>query len=161
MAAHFEAVGEIIDACGRSVRSLTLLKGISISEECYPDPHLRLMRDVDLLIEKEPLSTLRLRCRNLVTGSARRARPTTVRIIMPNRFFMRRSKSGSKFTTPYSRVTEELLAPGCLALKTSLLSYGHHSFKAGKSVGSAWSCRSFTSPLTGHRTSPPWEVWWR
>lgn len=57
MAAHFEAVGEIIDACGRSVPSLTLLKGISISEECYPDPHLRLMRDVDLLIEKEPLST--------------------------------------------------------------------------------------------------------
>lgn len=58
MAAHFEAVGEIIDACGRSLPRLTLLKGISISEECYPDPHLRLMRDVDLLIEKEPLSTV-------------------------------------------------------------------------------------------------------
>jgi Uncharacterised nucleotidyltransferase len=59
MAEHFEAVGEIIDACGRSVPSLTLLKGISISEECYPEPHLRLMRDVDLLIEKESLSTVK------------------------------------------------------------------------------------------------------
>ena len=49
----FQAVREIIDACRPSVPSLTLLKGISISEECYPEPHLRLMRDVDLMIGKE------------------------------------------------------------------------------------------------------------
>jgi hypothetical protein len=35
-----------------------LLKGISISEQCYPEPHLRLMRDVDLLVAKESLSTI-------------------------------------------------------------------------------------------------------
>jgi hypothetical protein len=54
MAEHFEAVEEIIDACGENLPPLTLLKGISISE-CYPEPHLRLMRDVDLLVEAESL----------------------------------------------------------------------------------------------------------
>src|SRR2546427_3485229 len=31
------------------------LKGISIAEECYPEPHLRLMRDLDFLIQKKSL----------------------------------------------------------------------------------------------------------
>ena len=60
MAEHLEAVGEIIDACARCLPPLTLLKGISISEECYPEPHLRLMRDVDLLIQRESLPTVNI-----------------------------------------------------------------------------------------------------
>jgi hypothetical protein len=55
---HFQAVREIADACRSSLPPLTLLKGISISEQCYPEPHLRLMRDVDLLVAKEALSTV-------------------------------------------------------------------------------------------------------
>jgi hypothetical protein len=55
---HFQAVREIGDACRSSLPPLTLLKGISISEQCYPEPHLRLMRDVDLLVAKESLSTV-------------------------------------------------------------------------------------------------------
>ena len=49
---------EIADACRSSLPPLTLLKGISISEQCYPEPHLRLMRDIDLLVPKESLSTI-------------------------------------------------------------------------------------------------------
>jgi hypothetical protein len=33
---HFQAMLEIIDACRRGIPPLILLKGISISEECYP-----------------------------------------------------------------------------------------------------------------------------
>ena len=53
---HFQAVREIADACRSSLPPLTLLKGISISEQCYPEAHLRLMRDIDLLVAKEALS---------------------------------------------------------------------------------------------------------
>jgi hypothetical protein len=55
---HFQALREIGDACRSSFPPLTLLKGISISEQCYPEPHLRLMRDVDFLVAKESLSTV-------------------------------------------------------------------------------------------------------
>jgi hypothetical protein len=55
---HFQAVREVAAACQSSIPPLTLLKGTSISEECYPEPHLRLMRDVDLLVAKESLSTV-------------------------------------------------------------------------------------------------------
>jgi hypothetical protein len=54
-AEHLEATGEIIDACRGKVPPLALLKGISIADEYYPEPHLRLMRDIDILIEKESL----------------------------------------------------------------------------------------------------------
>ena len=52
---HFQAMREIADACRSSLPPLTLLKGISISEQCYPEPHLRLMRDIDFLVAKESL----------------------------------------------------------------------------------------------------------
>jgi hypothetical protein len=52
---HFQALQEIGDACRSSLPPLTLLKGISISEQCYPEPHLRLMRDIDFLAAKESL----------------------------------------------------------------------------------------------------------
>ncbi len=55
MAEHLEATAEIIDVCRGKVPPLALLKGISIAEEYYPEPHLRLMRDLDILIEKESL----------------------------------------------------------------------------------------------------------
>ena len=55
---HFQAVREIADACRSSLPPLTLLKGISISEQCYPEAHLRLMRDIDLLVAKESVSTV-------------------------------------------------------------------------------------------------------
>ena len=52
---HLDAMEEILDACRGQVPPITLLKGISIAEECYPEPHLRLMRDLDFLIEKKSL----------------------------------------------------------------------------------------------------------
>jgi hypothetical protein len=56
---HLEAMGEILDACRGQVLPLTLLKGISIAEECYSEPHLRLMRDLDFLVQKESLPSVK------------------------------------------------------------------------------------------------------
>ena len=47
-----DAMKEIIDACEGHVPPLTLLKGISICDQYYPKPHLRLMRDIDFLVEE-------------------------------------------------------------------------------------------------------------
>jgi Uncharacterised nucleotidyltransferase len=49
-AEQLEATAEIIDACHPRLPPLTLLKGISICEEHYPTPHLRPMRDIDVLV---------------------------------------------------------------------------------------------------------------
>lgn len=54
-AEHLEAMGEILDACQGRVQTITLLKGISISEQYYPLPHLRLMKDIDFLIAETDL----------------------------------------------------------------------------------------------------------
>ena len=45
------AMGEILAACRGRVPPLTLLKGISIGEQYYPTPHLRLMRDLDVWVD--------------------------------------------------------------------------------------------------------------
>jgi hypothetical protein len=58
MGEHFQALREIADACRSNLAQLTLLKGISISEQCYPEPHLRLMRDVDLLVANDALANV-------------------------------------------------------------------------------------------------------
>ena len=50
-----DAMKEIIDACEGHVPSLTLLKGISICDQYYPKPHLRLMRDIDFLVEENAM----------------------------------------------------------------------------------------------------------
>jgi hypothetical protein len=50
---QLEAMREIIDACRGRVPQLILIKGISIGEELYPEPHLRLMRDLDFLVTKD------------------------------------------------------------------------------------------------------------
>ena len=55
---HREAMTEIIDASCGYVPQLTLLKGISIAEEYYPEFHLRPMRDIDLLVPVESLAPM-------------------------------------------------------------------------------------------------------
>jgi hypothetical protein len=52
------AMGEILEACRGRMPPVTLLKGISISAQYYPLPHLRLMRDLDVLVDEAALPTL-------------------------------------------------------------------------------------------------------
>ena len=49
--AQVEAMEEMLEACAGRVPPLTLLKGISIGEQYYPQPHLRPMRDLDVLVD--------------------------------------------------------------------------------------------------------------
>jgi hypothetical protein len=49
---HLGAMEEIIRACQGHAPTLTLLKGISICEQHYPESHLRLMGDIDLLVDQ-------------------------------------------------------------------------------------------------------------
>lgn len=48
-----DATVELIEACAGRVGELTLLKGIWLSDRLYPQPHLRPMRDVDVMVEPE------------------------------------------------------------------------------------------------------------
>jgi Uncharacterised nucleotidyltransferase len=48
-----DATSELIEACAARVGELTLLKGIWLSETLYPEPHLRPMRDVDVMVAPE------------------------------------------------------------------------------------------------------------
>jgi hypothetical protein len=52
-ALQMDAMAEIIDACRGEVPPLVLLKGISMCEHDYPEPHLRPMRDLDFLVEDD------------------------------------------------------------------------------------------------------------
>jgi hypothetical protein len=45
-----DTADEIIDACQEVGVRVTLLKGISISDQHYPNPHLRPMGDIDILV---------------------------------------------------------------------------------------------------------------
>ncbi len=47
------AVEDILDCCAASVGegNITLLKGVSVGQQCYPKPHLRTMRDIDILVD--------------------------------------------------------------------------------------------------------------
>ncbi len=45
-----DTAGEIADVCEQARVPVTLLKGISISDQYYPAPHLRPMGDVDVLV---------------------------------------------------------------------------------------------------------------
>lgn len=47
---QLDGLQEILDALGDSACHVTLLKGISICETHYPEPQLRLMGDIDLLV---------------------------------------------------------------------------------------------------------------
>jgi hypothetical protein len=57
-AEQFKAMGEILSACRGRMPPVTLLKGISIAAQYYPAPHLRLMRDIDVLVDESDLPTL-------------------------------------------------------------------------------------------------------
>lgn len=57
-AEQMAAVAEIIDACAGEGHVLTLLKGISICDQHYPEPHLRPMRDIDFLVEEADLPSV-------------------------------------------------------------------------------------------------------
>jgi Uncharacterised nucleotidyltransferase len=48
-----DAMCEIIDACAGAIPPLVLLKGISTCTQYYPEPHLRSMADIDVLIEEQ------------------------------------------------------------------------------------------------------------
>jgi hypothetical protein len=53
-----ETACEVVDLCNDLEISATLLKGISIGEECYPAAHLRPMSDVDILVPGESVARL-------------------------------------------------------------------------------------------------------
>src|SRR5262247_696147 len=52
---QFDAMEEILEACAGHIPPLTLLKGISICDQHYPEAHLRPMRDIDFLVEETDL----------------------------------------------------------------------------------------------------------
>lgn len=52
-AAMIDTANEVIDACTAHGISVTLLKGVSISDQYYPSGHLRPMGDIDVLIAHE------------------------------------------------------------------------------------------------------------
>ena len=53
-----ETAKEVIDCCAALGVPVTLLKGISTSEEFYPLPHVRSMVDVDVLVERAALGAI-------------------------------------------------------------------------------------------------------
>jgi Uncharacterised nucleotidyltransferase len=48
---QLETVIDLLTRCRDLLPPITLLKGCSISNDLYPQPHLRVMRDIDLLVE--------------------------------------------------------------------------------------------------------------
>ena len=70
---RIEATAEIIDVCNAIGARVTLLKGISISDQHYPTAHLRPMSDIDVLIP-EP-SYERVESKLLSLGYRRGADP--------------------------------------------------------------------------------------
>lgn len=52
-AATIDTAKDVIDACSELGVKATLLKGISVSDQYYPAPHLRPMEDIDILIPGE------------------------------------------------------------------------------------------------------------
>ena len=48
---QLETLGEILARCKGLFPPITLLKGSSTGSELYPEPHLRIMRDLDLLVD--------------------------------------------------------------------------------------------------------------
>jgi hypothetical protein len=54
-AEQMDAMEEILQKCGGWVQPPTLLKGISVREQIYPEPHLRPMRDIDFLLEPDAI----------------------------------------------------------------------------------------------------------
>lgn len=62
---HLDALEDILAGLGEYARQVTLLKGISICQTHYPEPHLRLMGDIDLLVPAGIIPTVETRLRDL------------------------------------------------------------------------------------------------
>ncbi|MFO1311045.1 MAG: nucleotidyltransferase family protein [Burkholderiales bacterium] len=54
-----DSAADLIDVCRSAGVEVTLLKGISIADPCYPAPHLRPMGDVDVLLSERDCATVR------------------------------------------------------------------------------------------------------
>jgi hypothetical protein len=65
VAEQLDAAEEIIDACEPYAPPITLLKGISMCDQYYPEPHLRTMGDIDLLVDEVHLDEIEARLRTL------------------------------------------------------------------------------------------------
>jgi len=55
---QFETLCEILTRCKDLLSPITLIKGSSTGSELYPQPHLRVMRDLDLLVDPKEQSIL-------------------------------------------------------------------------------------------------------
>jgi hypothetical protein len=47
-----DALVAVVDACGEAVGPFVLLKGMALAHHHYPSPHLRPMRDLDVLVDR-------------------------------------------------------------------------------------------------------------
>ena len=74
--ALLDAATDVLEASMRRDLTVTLLKGISVCEQYYPHPHLRLMRDIDLLVADDGLPAAEALLREL-GWEPRTARPHT------------------------------------------------------------------------------------
>jgi hypothetical protein len=54
-AEQLDALERIVRECAGRTKPATLLKGISVSEQFYPEPHLRPMRDIDFLVDEDDI----------------------------------------------------------------------------------------------------------
>jgi hypothetical protein len=57
-AEYLEAMEHIVRACAGRIQPPTLLKGISVCGQFYPEPHLRPMGDIDVLVATDDLPTV-------------------------------------------------------------------------------------------------------
>lgn len=62
---QLDALEELLDAGAGRFPPVTLLKGISICEQYYPAPHLRPMRDLDILVDEAARPTVEALLRTL------------------------------------------------------------------------------------------------
>ena len=53
-----DATAEILEACAAHGHAVTLLKGVAMATQHYPAPHLRLMRDLDLLVAPDAVGAV-------------------------------------------------------------------------------------------------------
>jgi hypothetical protein len=58
---QMDALEEILQACEDHAPPLTLLKGIALCDQYYPEPHLRLMGDLDLLTDQASVPAIESR----------------------------------------------------------------------------------------------------
>jgi hypothetical protein len=60
-----DALGAILDQGRDRFQPPTLLKGVSVSTEYYPEPHFRVMRDIDFLVEEPAIPAVEAVLRSL------------------------------------------------------------------------------------------------